>query len=201
MISEDYLKKLSQYVGRDIKWIIKKDEIIVQCDAEFSLIIQDNYSTYFLYSEYRGKRELISKYNYDVENDLKVSFARRLRNNFNSGIDYSHSSKFEKANNIKEVVKLLSIYCDSNFYSVDNPQRGRINLESEKEGKYSVYYMDIDGNRHYHEKCEEHSFAFARFYNEIACLSGMVEQINDYSKVFGEKIDDQRTIQRLIYGY
>lgn len=48
--------------------------------------------------------------------------------------------------------------------------------------------MDIDGNRHYQEKCEEHSFAFARFYNEIACLSGMVKQINDYSKVFGEKL-------------
>ncbi|HHZ06203.1 MAG TPA: hypothetical protein GX401_05380 [Clostridiales bacterium] len=198
MIDEVYFNKLSQYVGRDIKWIVRNDEIKVICDVDYSLSIKRNGALYFMYLNHHGQIELLSEYN---ENDLKFHMAQFIKNAYTGDIDYSPSSKFENLKNVNDVEKLLLTYCNLDFYSIDNAQVFKINLISEKDGRYSIFFMDLDGNKHYIEKYGISSFVFPRFYNEIAYFAGSIKQIKEYAKIFNENLTSKENMQRIIYGY
>ena len=135
------------------------------------------------------------------ENDLKRNLALRLRKILGKGFDYKYTSMFRKAVNIDMVKRLMSLYCNSDYYSINLPIKGKINLESEKNEEYSVYYIDFNGNRHYMVDSKNASFAFARFYNEVTYLDETIKQINEYSRIFGDEINDKEALHQLIYNF
>lgn len=200
MLDKDYFNKLSEYVGTSIVWTSDNDSVVIKCDVELKFIITHNNNfNYCLYSQYRNNKELIARYS--CERELKRKLALRIKNVIGNGIDYRHSSQFRKTTNINDLNNLISLYCDSSFYSINLPEKGKINLESVSNDEYSIYYIDLNGNRHYIEKNKPIPFAFTRFYNEVTYLEQTIEQINQYSKIFNDDITDKETLHKLIYGF
>ena len=200
MLDKDYFNKLSIFVGKTINWSCDNNTVVVACDNELKFIIKyENDSQYSLYCENRNYIELISTYLF--ENELRRKFALRIRNILGKGFDYKYTSMFRKAVNIDMVKRLMSLYCISDYYSIDLPMKGKINLESEENEKYSVFYIDFNGNRHYMVDSKNASSAFARFYNEVTYLYETVKRINEYSRIFEDEINDKEILHKLIYNF
>ena len=200
MLDNDYFNKLSVFVGKTTNCSCNNNTVVVVCDNELKFIAKyENDLQYSLYSENRDTTELIATYM--SENDLKRNLALRLRKILGKGFDYKYTSMFRKAVNIDMVKRLMSLYCNSDYYSINLPIKGKINLESEKNEEYSVYYIDFNGNRHYMVDSKNASFAFARFYNEVTYLDETIKQINEYSRIFGDEINDKEALHQLIYNF
>ena len=199
MIDKNYFNTLSEYVGKNILWKFKENKIIVRCDIQsFYTIEKIGTSNFLLYYNERGRETLMEEYSSEIE--LKRGFALQAKNHFENCFNYVHFSDFDNEKlDINSLKNKIELYCNSDYYSVDNSRKGRVNLESEENGKYSIYYLKWNGEKIYLEKKQDVPFVFCRFYAEITYMEKKIDLIKEYSEFFNDFISDKIILEKLIY--
>lgn len=112
---------------------------------------------------------------------------------------YCELSRFQDICEITSLIKIARETLNDKFYSINEEEVDKIVLQQISSNKYELYIMNREGERKYIQKGEEAPEIFRRFYCEVDYLMRGTKKIDEYEKVFGEKLSyDER---RKILGY
>lgn len=197
MFDSKYLENLKIYVGKDVIIYDRGDEADFYDDWDIQYFLRRKGQKYILIIKERGcERDLTI---YDSEIEMKRNIALIVKNIYSKNIDYSLSEEFEDATNTLELKRLISKYADESLYSVNDVKEDRINIQSEENNLYSIFFLDKRGNRCFFERDAEAPFAFARFYNEVVSYRESLKRLETYEKAFQDWLDYDDKID-LLYG-
>lgn len=98
MFKDDYLEKLKEYLGKDIKILNSDSEVKVYVDAEIQYFLRKKEQQYVLYMQERG-RETEEKI-YRTEIEMRRKFALLMKNVFGKGIEYPFAEKFRNVETV-----------------------------------------------------------------------------------------------------
>lgn len=197
MFKDDYLEKLKEYLGKDIKILNSDSEVKVYVDAEIQYFLRKKEQQYVLYMQERG-RETEEKI-YRTEIEMKRKFALLMKNVFGKGIEYPFAEKFRNVERISILEEIMELYTDQNLYSVNNLKEDKINISQNENGLYNIFFLDRNGNEYKLEQDRKAPFVFKRFYNEVVYYGETLRQIEEYEKVFEDKLDYDMKIELLGY--
>jgi len=189
-LDDEYLKKLEKYVGKKLDIIKEENEIEFYEDVEIHYILEEKDKIYSFYIVERGKRSKLAEY--FSEKEMKQELALTIKGLFGEKIDYNNLKRFRNINSLDEGKKLMSIYVESEYYSIMNPEIMKINLENAREEyKYNIYFLNDNNEKKYIEKNIDSSFAFSRFYNEACYLKWHFNIIKEYEMIFDDSIENK----------
>ena len=185
-----YFEKLEKYVGKKLDFIKRENEIEFYEDVEIHYILEEKDKIYSFYIVERGKRSKLA--DYFSEKEMKQELALTIKGLFGEKIDYSNLKRFRNINSLDEGKRLMSIYVESEYYSIMNPEIMKINLENAREEyKYNIYFLNDNNEKKYIEKDIDISFAFFRFYNEARSLKRHFKIIKEYEMIFDDSIENK----------
>ena len=189
-LDDEYLKKLEKYVGKKLEIFKEENEIKFYEDVEIHYILEEKDKIYSFYIVERGKRSKLAEY--FSEKEMKQELALTIKGLFGEKIDYNNLKRFRNINSLDEGKKLMSIYVESEYYSIMNPEIMKINLENAREEyKYNIYFLNDNNEKKYIEKDIDISFAFFRFYNEARSLKRHFKIIKEYEMIFDDSIENK----------
>lgn len=197
MFSKDYLEKLKEYLGRDIHISDEENEVRIYADEEIQYFLRKREQEYVLYMQERAN--ITKEKEYKSETELSREFALWMKNIFSENIKYPFSCKFEDVKNETELENLMCRHTDNRWYSINSLQKEKINLEQKEDGLYCIFFLDRKGNKYVLEQGEESPFVFKRFYNEVVYYGETLEQIQEYERIFKDKLDCSEKIKLLGY--
>lgn len=189
-LDDIYFEKLEKYVGKELNIFKEKNEIEFYADVEIQYILEEKDKIYSFYIVERGKRSKLAEY--FSEKEMKQELALTIKGLFGEKIDYSNLKRFRNINSLDEGKRLMSIYVESEYYSIMNPEIMKINLENAREEyKYNIYFLNDNNEKKYIEKDIDISFAFFRFYNEARSLKRHFKIIKEYEMIFDDSIENK----------
>ncbi len=145
-LDDEYLKKLEKYVGKKLDIIKEENEIEFYEDVEIHYILEEKDKIYSFYIVERGKRSKLAEY--FSEKEMKQELALTIKGLFGEKIDYNNLKRFRNINSLDEGKKLMSIYVESEYYSIMNPEIMKINLENAREEyKYNIYFLNDNNEK------------------------------------------------------
>ena len=193
-LDDVYFEKLEKYVGKELNIFKRENKIEFYYDWEIHYILEEKDKISSFYIVERGKKR--SKLaEYFSEKEMKQELALIIKGLFGEKIDYSDLKRFRNINSLDEGKKLMSIYVESEYYSIMNPEAMKINLENAKEEyRYNIYFLNDSNEKKYIEKNIDISFAFFRFYNEARSLKRHFKIIKEYEMIFDDNIENKNYI-------
>lgn len=197
MFKDNYLEKLKEYLGKDIKILDNESEVKVYVDAEIQYFLRKKEQQYILYMQERG-RETEEKI-YRTEIEMRRRFALLMKNVFGKGMKYPFAEKFRNVESISALEELMEQYTEQNLYSVNNLKEDKINISENENGLYNIFFLDKNGNVYIMEKDRKAPFVFKRFYNEVVYYGETLRQIEEYERIFEDKLDYNMKIELLGY--
>lgn len=197
MFKDNYLEKLKEYLGKDIKILNSEFEIRVYVDAEIQYFLRKKEQQYVLYMQERGSET--EERVYRTENEMRRKFALLMKNVFGKGMEYPFAEKFRNVESISVLEEVMERYTDQNLYSMNNLKEDKINIIENENGLYNISFLDKNGNIYILEKERKAPFVFKRFYNEVVYYGETLRQIEEYEKVFEDKLDYNMKIELLGY--
>ena len=184
-LEKSYIENLKKYVGKDLNIIQSENRIEVIQDSEIQYILENSSNNnYIFYFMQRGKKFILGKYSSEIE--MRRKFAIAINGFFGEKINYKNADKFEEEKNIIEIERLMNLYVGKDYYSIMNPQKMKMNLEKEEKDKYSIYFLDENGQKIYKEIKVEVPFVFYRFYSETLFFKVSIERVNRYEEIFND---------------
>ena len=197
MFKDNYIEKLKEYLGKDIKIWDNESEVKVYVDVEIQYFLRKKEQQYILYMQERG-RETEEKI-YRTEIEMRRRFALLMKNVFSKEMEYPFTEKFRNVESISVLEELMERYTDQKLYSVNHLKEDKINISENENGLYNIFFLDKNGNVYIMEKDRKAPFVFKRFYNEVVYYGETLRQIEEYENIFEDKIDYNVKIELLGY--
>ena len=197
-----YLRNLEKFVGKKIPMRELKNGIEFGKDPEVQQRwIEKSKNHYAFQIIERGQLSWEDEYNNISLTEMKRKLAIRLQGSFGKSIDFAKTSEFREIlnNDLEKVEQLMKKYVGEGFYSINNPQIDKINLESLEANLYNIYLLHDDGERSYREQKAKEPFAFARFYNSAISLKERLKRIDEYQKVFNDRLT-KNEIEEILFN-
>lgn len=196
-----YINNLDKYTGKNIqlKSIGNGIEIYYDFEIQYRLIAK-SLNDYEFQTIERGK--VIRSIEFHSELEMKRNLALIVKGIFDNRIDYSVSDVFEELSeeNLKELTILMNTHVEEDYYSIDNPERWRINLEpTNQNGKFNLYILLSSNVKVYIESDIGTKRAFKRFYNEAIYFKENMKRINLYQEIFDDRLSYDEIDQLLHY--
>lgn len=197
-LEKKYKENLERYIGRKLNIIENEDNVEIISDVEIQYILKkDGNNHYCLYLVERNHLNKLEEYK--SEREMQRKFAICMKGIFDKNIDYSDEESIGNQNDLKLIDKLMESYVGKNYYSINNPEINKINLEQKYNDLYNIYFLKESGDKIYIEYEEKAPFIFERFYNEALFLKVTLERINEYEIVFNDKINKEDMYNILSY--
>lgn len=197
MFKDNYLEKLKKYIGKDIKVLDTESEVQIYVDAEIQYFLRKKEQQYVLVMQERGRETEERTYRNEIE--MRRNFALLMKNVFTKGIEYRFAEKFRNVENITVLKELMRQYTNENLYAVNDLKEDKININENENGLYNILFLDKNGNRYILEQNRKAPFVLKRFYNEVVYYGETLKQIQEYEKVFEDKLDYNMKIEMLGY--
>ena len=198
-LEKEYWENVEKFVGNRIEMEHLGDGVEFIANAEIKYrLIEISPNNYAFQIIERGQKRWEVEYKSNLE--MKRRLALTLKGYFGKGMDYSKSKEFRgiKRNDLEKVEELMKSYIDKDFFSINQPEILKVNLEQIGDDKFNIYVLLTNGDRIYVEENAESSFAFPRFYNEALFMKENLQRINQYQEIFGETLTDYE-IEYLLY--
>jgi len=189
-LDDIYFETLEKYVGKKLDIIKGENTIKFYDDVEIQYILEEKDKIYSFYIVERGKRSKLAEY--FSEREMKRELALTIKAFFGEKTDYGDLKKFRNISSLEEGKKLMSIYIESEYYSIMNSEAMKINLENaEEKNRYNIYFLNDNYEKKYIERNIDISFAFFRFYNEARSLKRHFKMIKEYEMIFDDSIENK----------
>lgn len=201
-LGKKYMDNLEKCTGEKIQYIYIENGIEFICDMEIQYqFIKKESGIYEFLTLERGKvlRKDLMEFKSHIQIKRKLTLI--LMGLFGEKADFSKAQLLEKMDgeNTGLLDDFMEKHIGEDYYSINNPQIWKMNLENiDKEKGYNIYLILNSGNKIYREKEIKDKRAFIRFYNETVYFKHRMMQIKKYQKIFGDKLSNE-DIDELIY--
>lgn len=138
VLDKEYLRKLNQYIGKNIDILEKPNELIIYYDVETRYILKKDKRQYILLIEIRNSRQKLAIFCTELE--MKRKFALCIKSIFGTSIEYPYTEKIEATSDINSLNKLINKYLKSDFFSINCLQKNKINLEKRACNAYDIFF-------------------------------------------------------------
>lgn len=197
MLAKEYLKRLNQYVGKDIDILENSNELTIYYDVETKYILKKNQTNYKLFVEIRNARQEMETFSTELE--MKRKFALWMKGIFGPSIEYPRTEEVEAASDMISLSNMINKYIESDFFSINCLQKNKINLEKRAGDCYDIFFLNENGEKKIIEENQPAPYIFGRFYNEIVFFQESINRINEYEIIFEDKLSYIEKIQLLSY--
>lgn len=193
MLDEKYIQNLTRYLGKKVSMdMISSNEIKIFIDWEINYILRKKENGFFLMLEERGVERSEQLY---ANNILEMK--RKLALFLKEEKLYGKLREFEGICELDTLIKLACEYLDGRFYSINEEQADKIILKQIDATKYDLYIMNSAGEKRYIEREASAPDIFRRFYCEVDYLMCRKKKIDEYERVFGERLSyDEKSVWR-----
>ena len=200
-LDKNYIETLERFLDKKLTFHYLENGIEFIYDTEIQYILLEQSSTSYVFQTIE-KGIIVREIEYKSALEMKRKLTLNLKGLFGEKIDYTKSELFEEIdrNDINHLEVLMNELIGSEFYSINNPEIWKINLEAtEQINVYNIYILLSDNSKIFIEENFNDIFTFPRFYNEALFLKENMERINMYQELFEDKLVENEIDELLQY--
>ncbi|MCQ2514049.1 MAG: hypothetical protein MJ089_03000 [Ruminococcus sp.] len=196
MLDKNYFDLLMKYTNNKYQWKNLKEYISINIDYETEyMIYQPEPNRFRLYIRNRNDYKDLGFFS---EKNIRRIIAFKLKC---KDVYYcpEHFEEFREIKDFQTLIDKAGLYCNPEYYSINNPQINKINLYQNSDGTYDLYFMFSNGNRKYSCQSVELSDANYKLYLDTEYYERKIKILLEYSELFNDFISYEEKIN-LIFG-
>lgn len=197
MFNNNFMLKLVEYLGGEIRYSINENDIEIYVDAEIQYKLRKLDEHYTLFMIERGIETKIDDFYSEIE--TRRIFPIYMKGLIGAKVEYPHVKEFEQLTNINQLKEFMIQFTNGNLFSINQIVANNVILTNKTYDSYDLIFVDKNFQKYYIEQNEKAPFIFKRFYMEVVCYSEMLKRFEEYESYFEDLLDYECKLKMLNY--